>query len=472
MKKRWNYIYLIFTCLLLLLIISYTSGQQSREVVHGYYVHEVDGETTEDEELPEDVVEEEDIPEDVELLDGEIYIGTEEVEETEASEEATGEEARTEASEEGKASAPTASSQTDLLRKSAKASAAEIKKEEKALGLTGKVSYYHYNQLSENDKTAYRQILTGLKNHEYSFPVEVARADLHDIFYRVMYDHPELFWVDNGYCYWDYSSNRNYVKVSPTYNRTASEAKADQKKINKVINKIVKKASKQEKTYEKIKYVYKYLIRNTDYVANSPDNQNIYSTFINKKTVCAGYTRATQILLQKMGISAIYVRGYTNDGGSHSWNIVKMGKKYYQMDTTWGDPNYHHSTNAYIQKLPEELQYDYEYLLIDDKSMFKSRKQDTSLKLPSCTDNSKSFYRYNKRYFDSYGDKLKKSIRKNIKAGKNYWHGQMADKKSYQKFLSAVKNGLYADMVSDIKGGSRTTYYQYFDDLYVIKLYY
>ena len=57
------------------------------------------------------------------------------------------------------------------------------------------------------------------------------------------------------------------------------------------------------------KYIYEYLVNNVQYVEEAPDNQNIYSALVGKATVCAGYAKANQYLLNRMGIYCTYVIG-------------------------------------------------------------------------------------------------------------------------------------------------------------------
>ena len=64
-------------------------------------------------------------------------------------------------------------------------------------------------------------------------------------------------------------------------------------------------------------------------------NQSAYSALVLGKTVCAGYARAYQYLLQKLGIPCYYCTGYA--GENHAWNIVKLEDTYYNVDVTWSD---------------------------------------------------------------------------------------------------------------------------------------
>ena len=84
--------------------------------------------------------------------------------------------------------------------------------------------------------------------------------------------------------------------------------------------------------------MYDPVVDEVDYDESAPDNQNIYSIFVNRQSVCAGYSKATQYLLEQLGVFRTYVTGKTTEGGNHAWNLVKCNGDYYYVDTTWGDP--------------------------------------------------------------------------------------------------------------------------------------
>ena len=69
-------------------------------------------------------------------------------------------------------------------------------------------------------------------------------------------------------------------------------------------------------------------------------HQTAYGALIEKMSVCAGYARAYQLLLQAVGIPCLYVTGMADNGweiGGHAWNIVKLDGKWYYADPTWDD---------------------------------------------------------------------------------------------------------------------------------------
>ncbi len=66
-----------------------------------------------------------------------------------------------------------------------------------------------------------------------------------------------------------------------------------------------------------------------------------FVTFLYGDAVCQGYSELMDIFLKTMGYETVLVNAYsedfdfTNDG--HAWNIIKINKKWYAVDTTWND---------------------------------------------------------------------------------------------------------------------------------------
>ncbi len=93
--------------------------------------------------------------------------------------------------------------------------------------------------------------------------------------------------------------------------------------------------------YEKVKLFYEWLCFHLDY-EHSDNDQFITSAFIDKKTVCAGYTRAFQYLCNRVGIQCAIAYGIADNRqdppDSHNWNLVRIDGEYYWVDVTWGDP--------------------------------------------------------------------------------------------------------------------------------------
>ncbi len=92
--------------------------------------------------------------------------------------------------------------------------------------------------------------------------------------------------------------------------------------------------------YMKILTVYQYICDNVtyDYTNLYDDDYTLkytaYAALFNGTAVCQGYSTLFYRMMLELGIDARVIAGISN-GGSHGWNIVKIGDYYYDLDTTW-----------------------------------------------------------------------------------------------------------------------------------------
>ncbi len=106
--------------------------------------------------------------------------------------------------------------------------------------------------------------------------------------------------------------------------------------------------------YEKEKLAENIICANTIYLSDSGVNggqeqpyakfadygwtgydQSAYSMIMLGTTVCAGYSKSFQMLMNASGVLTIGVTGYTSVG--HAWNKVRIGGYWYDIDVTWDD---------------------------------------------------------------------------------------------------------------------------------------
>ncbi len=195
---------------------------------------------------------------------------------------------------------------------------------------------YYYQLLSDGQQLVYKEILQGIRNQAESIYIHCATAnEFGRIYEYLLYDRPEVFWCTGKTQITSYS---DYSEVRPGYICQGEELVRRSAEIDAAANACLAGISLEAPEYDKIKYVFEYLVNTVDYNMDAPDNQNIYSALVNKASVCAGYSRAAQYLLQRLGIECIYVVGTIPEQGPHAWNIVKCNGQYYQMDVTFGDP--------------------------------------------------------------------------------------------------------------------------------------
>ncbi|MDD2979088.1 MAG: transglutaminase domain-containing protein [Hespellia sp.] len=262
---------------------------------------------------------------------------------------------------------------------------------------------YYYQQLTEEEQIVYKEISQGLENVEEEIYVHSSDGKLvNRIFTDVMNDSPELFWCDGSAQTSSYEQQLNtgaYSIVKPNYTYTGEERENRQNQIDAAVEEIMGQISMDSQEYDKIKFVFDTLVNQTDYNLDAPDNQNIYSVFVNKVSVCAGYSKATQYLLEKMGVFCTYVTGRIPEQGAHAWNLVRCDGTYYYVDTTWGDPVFQQEENEPVVDMSN---INYDYLCCDDTELFKTHTLDEDMVMPACTSMDRNYYVMNGLYYESY----------------------------------------------------------------------
>lgn len=123
--------------------------------------------------------------------------------------------------------------------------------------------------------------------------------------------------------------------------------KAQDQTVEKTAKKLAQKY-KNKTTYEKIKLTHDYLKKKITYTNGY---NGAYNAMIKGKSVCNGYALSFQRVMQEMGVDCKYVTG-TGNGGGHAWNLVKLGKSWYNIDVTWDDTA---QTNDYFLKSDQDF---------------------------------------------------------------------------------------------------------------------
>ena len=216
--------------------------------------------------------------------------------------------------------------------------------------------FYYYDNLSLDEKTAYLTLYYGFVEYDDSIRIELQEEDLKDVFTAVLYDNPDMFWVDYEYDYMVYSDS---VAFSPKYRLTEDEVNTMQDSVNEKIDAIMTEVNKLDSDYEKELYIHDYIIENTEYDISTLENMGdtVYSVLVSGKSICEGYSRTVQILLDKIGIKNYLVTGDTESDGEilpHMWNVVNIGGDNYHLDVTWDDLNENFETVYFYFNVTDE----------------------------------------------------------------------------------------------------------------------
>lgn len=281
---------------------------------------------------------------------------------------------------------------------------------------------YAFGKLSEEEQEVYLEILEALVDFRENVRLSSCDKELiSHAFQCVLNDHPEIFYVE-GYSYTEYTLGSILKKITFTgsYRFSPEEVEEKQRQIDDYVNQCLAGMPEEASEYDKVKYVYEYLIHHTDYDASAKDSQNICSVFLERKSVCQGYAKATQYLLNRAGVFATLVLGRVVGGEGHAWNLVRIDGEYYYVDTTWGDASYQAvgGGDYPVEKIPT---INYDYLCVTTEQMELTHTQENVVEMPECTSMDANFYVREGVYFTEFDEeKIGKIFADSYERGDTY----------------------------------------------------
>lgn len=322
---------------------------------------------------------------------------------------------------------------------------------------------FYYEQLNGSEQIVYRELLQGVREMEDCITIHAGRDEHPEKVYEyLLYDRPELFWCAGSSQMTVYEE---YTLFYPEYTCMYEEREQRQSEIDAAVSDCMTGVDSAAGEYEKIRYVYEYLVNTVDYDENAPDNQNIYSALVGKSSVCAGYSRAAQYLLNNMGIECIYVVGTAQGQEAHAWNIVNCGGKYYQMDVTFGDPVFLSSESG--ENLPGNIIY-YDYLCCTDEEIMADHMPTDEIVYPVCESDDLNYYRMNGMFYDSYDPQiLLGDMNESIYEGQEMFVCKFSSPEIYQKAHDAVLEELFPKAAQTLGSvyGLEQVKYTYIEDV-------
>ena len=187
--------------------------------------------------------------------------------------------------------------------------------------------YYYNNLLNDEEKVLYKELFLRINNMEDGFYLNSSLSTLIKVWDALICDHPEMINIKTI----AYTDNGNSVRIVPKYLTTSKfSLKLKERNMQRKIGKVVKETQGKSE-YESEKYVYEWLGKRSAYSKSSNNSdQSAYTAFNTfNNTVCAGYGKAAQILLNNVGVNSII-----NINEDHMWNTVKLDGEYYFFDAT------------------------------------------------------------------------------------------------------------------------------------------
>lgn len=341
-------------------------------------------------------------------------------------------------------------------------------------GVASSVEEYYYDHLSEELHEAYREIYVHLMKNEDSggFMTSVTVDDFWKAYYAVLADHPEIFWIGTS-AQVEESALTGKVVTYDFEVTVPMESRASMREsLENAADECILQISPEASTYEKIKYVYEYLIRMVEYNSGSQDSQNIQSALLYHSSVCAGYSKAFEYILHRMGLFCTYITGKIQGGGDHGWNMVRIDGEYYYVDVTWGDPVFANQMDGADGNL-----INYNYLCCTESDLFKTHVPGDSVELPSCTSDAYNYYKLNGYYYEYFDwDTIYSALMNSVWNGESSIVMKFGSLDAYETAKYEIfDDGLLTDpgqYLMDINGVTTWNYKYHTDDnFYLITIY-
>lgn len=264
---------------------------------------------------------------------------------------------------------------------------------------------YYYRMLTDSgQREMYTQMLKSMRRMGEEESLACQDEDLlYRIFCAVLADHPELFYV-TGYTYAKVLQDEEIIRIlfSATYSMSEAKVQQYQNRIDEVVAGCLSCLPEGD-DYARLRYLYEYVICNTEYDLQAPENQNICSVFLYGRSVCQGYAKAFQYLCMKAGMEAALVTGRIRESGyGHAWNLVRSNGGYYYVDATWGDASYTLDGGMSSAGLPD---VNYEYLCVTTEQIERTHEIDTSVaEMPHCTETDDNYYVRENAFFTAFDE--------------------------------------------------------------------
>lgn len=268
----------------------------------------------------------------------------------------------------------------------------------------------------EESGTLYVEILNALA--AYSTELTFENQDTEEVvaaFSRVLAEHPELFWVRNGYSWTETTEGFHKSLVfRPITEEDMDAVPGKAAALDAAAEAVLAGIGAEATDYEKALYVHDWLVTNTEYdqaaydaVLSAEgaalfDSETAYGCLVEHDAICSGYAQAFQLLMQRMGVECLRVTGDKVDGELHAWNCVCLDGDWYYVDVTWDDPVFEEDA-AYVVS--------HEFFCVTEEELRRTHAIPADAGLPACVSTACDYFRVNGLYFEEYDRALLWPIR-------------------------------------------------------------
>ena len=310
---------------------------------------------------------------------------------------------------------------------------------------------YGYNSLSTDVlRSVYDTIGEYMnKSYEEDFNAgDISLANFDEALGAYEQDHPEEFWLDlkSRYSYVEYGGSVGFKLNFEFEGDELSEAK---EKFENKVSEITASAPKEASDYQIEIYANNYVIDNCAYKSDASMQHNAYGALVKGEAVCDGYSKAFQVICNRLGVDCVGINGYcpefnkengeSSDTG-HMWNCVKIDGSWYHIDVTWNDGDVHIQRYLYFNLTTEKVKENHTISpLYADKT---DSDELFNVFVPECTSEE---YNYMKREYVTLNNldddsELLAAFLQAVRNGDRYFDFLVSEDLSYEDTVQSISD--------------------------------
>ena len=166
---------------------------------------------------------------------------------------------------------------------------------------------------------------------------ELTYEDLEVLLEDIILSRSDMFWIKPTFLYAKDSSGR-IAALRPSYYYSQDSLGTRKAEMERAAQEIISGIDNSWSDVRKALYVHDMIALNASYDTQN-EIRSAYEVLVKKKGQCVSYAMAYKYILDKIGLDCIIVM---DEDISHSWNMVKIGSNWYNVDVTWDDtvPNF------------------------------------------------------------------------------------------------------------------------------------
>ena len=199
---------------------------------------------------------------------------------------------------------------------------------------------YYISRLSGHLLAGFTALYQGVLSFEeyIEFPVPMTKQELEAIVLYLEYDCPELMYFmteESNYTFrWADTAETKIKGIYPPYSMTESEYYTNLTAVQAKIDMLLAE-TKELSPYEAERLIFDRLVSSCIYNYDAEDSNNAYGVLVNGVARCEGFSRTFTWLMHELDIPCFSLFGDSTTGDlPHSWNVVRLGDAYYEIDVT------------------------------------------------------------------------------------------------------------------------------------------